>query len=204
MVIGVTGGIGSGKSLFSRKLSKLGVYIINADKIARELIDKNKMLQMKIVDKFGSEVFDKEGNLQRRKLGQLVFANSQLLKQLNVIIHKSLLNEINKRIDSILSKNSQSVIAVDMAIIFEIGSESMFDYIVTIDAPLNLRIKWLQKNRGWTKKEIMDRINSQMDVEKKIEKSDFIIKNYGSIKDMTSKASKFLRLINSLSSRMNQ
>ena len=193
MIIGVTGGIGSGKSLFCHELEKLGAYVIDADKIARELIDKRKDLHNKLKNTFGAEIFDNNGNLKRRELGRLVFADKKYLQQLNTIMQKPLLKEINQSINKVLIKRNRKIIIVDMAIIFESGIESLFDYIVTIDAPLPLRIKWLQRDRGWTEKEIRDRINVQMKVERKIDKSDFVIQNKGSAKDLHSKA---LRLFN--------
>ncbi|MFO7889500.1 MAG: dephospho-CoA kinase [bacterium] len=195
MIIGVTGGIGSGKSLFSRELEKLGAYVISADKIARELADKNRVLRYKLKDNFGSEVFGEEGNLKRRKLAQLVFSDSKHLKKLNSIFYPPLLEAIRRCIEKVQNRYKKSMIVVDMAIIFEAGAESMFDYIVTVDAPLDLRIKWLKKDRGWTKKEITDRINSQMKIGKKIKKSNFIIENNGSAKELASKASRFFDLV---------
>ncbi len=198
MVIGVTGGIGSGKSLFTRELGKLGAYTIDADNIARRLIDQNKALRRQIKKNFSPEIFDKKDNLQRRKFGKLVFAHSELLKQLNSIIHDPLLGEIKACIKSVQDKYNNCIIVVDMAVIFEAEAESMFDYIVTVDAPLGMRIKRLEKDRGWTKKEIKDRINSQINAEEKIKKSDFVIKNNGSVKDLKLKASKFYSFIYSL------
>jgi len=203
LVIGVTGGIGSGKSLFTRELGRLGAYTIDADKIARVLIEHNKTIRRQIKESFGSEMFDKEDNVKRRKLGKLVFSNPVLLKQLNTIIQESLITEINRHIKNFRKKYKNSIIVVDMAIIFEAGAESIFDYIVIVDAPLDMRIKWLKKDRGWTEKEIKDRISSQMDTEKKIEKSDFVINNNGSVKDLNVKASEFYNLIFSLSLKRN-
>ncbi len=193
LVIGVTGGIGSGKSLFCHELEKLGAYVIDADKVAKELIDHRKDLHDKLKNKFGAQVFDSNDNLKRRELGRLVFADKKYLEQLNAVMQKPLFREINQSINKIRIKNNKKIIIVDMAIIFELGVESLFDYIVTIYAPLPLRIKWLQRDRGWTEKEIKDRINAQMQVEQKIEKSDFIIQNKGSVKNLRSKA---LRLFN--------
>lgn len=203
MVIGVTGGIGSGKSLFTREMGKLGAHVIDADKVARKLIDQNKALRIQLKENFGFEMFDDKDNLQRRKLGKLVFAHSDLLKQLNSIIHEPLLNKIKECIKNIQDKYNNCIIVVDMAIIFEAGAESMFDYIITVDAPLDMRIIRLEQDRGWTKKEIKDRISSQMNVREKIEKSDFVVKNNGSAKELKLKASKLFSLIQSLSVEKN-
>ncbi|MEJ2627186.1 MAG: dephospho-CoA kinase [bacterium] len=193
MVIGVTGGIGSGKSLFCHEFEKLGAYVIDADKVAKELIDHRKDLHDKLKNTFGEQVFDNNGNLKRRELGRLVFADKIYLQKLNAIMQKPLFQEINQSINKIRVKNNKKIIIIDMAIIFESGAESLFDYIVTIAAPLPLRIKWLQQDRGWTEKEINDRINAQMQVEQKIKKSDFVIQNKASVKNLRSKA---LRLFN--------
>lgn len=198
MVIGVTGGIGSGKSLFCRQLEESGALVIDVDKVARELADKNKEIRQKIKDNFGTPLFDNKGKLHRKKLAQLVFTDKRNLRKLNSIFYPPLLREIRKRIRKIQNRYQKGIIVVDMAVIFEAQAEELFDFIVVVDAPLDLRIKRLKKDRGWTKKEITDRINSQMEMRDKIHRSNFVILNNGSVKELAAKALNFFDMITTL------
>lgn len=197
MIIGVTGGIGSGKSLLSRELAKGGAKIIVADLYARNLIITKKNLQKKIRNCFGSDYFDKNGVLLRTKLGYHVFSDKNRLDRLNNITQKPLIDEIKKQIKKIQTQNPDEMIIVDMATIFEAGIESLFDYIIVVTAHVKFRIEWLLKNKKLTKKEITDRINLQMDIEKKIEMADYVINNNKSIEELKREAAIFLTKINS-------
>ena len=193
MVIGITGGIGSGKTLFAQELGRLGAEVVDADKIAEQLVSESKDIKDSLKNVFGSEIFDKSGNLKRRELGKIVFSNQGLLAALNQIVHPPLLEEIKKKIEQFEKRKREKILVLDMAILYETGMQSLCDEIVVVYAPLEERIKWLLEKRGWTKEEVMDRMLAQMDVREKIEMADVVIENSGSPEDLIKKAREFYK-----------
>ena len=198
MVVGVTGGVGSGKSLFSSTLGRLGAYVIDADDIGRRIADENEDVRKAIRDAFGEDVFDSEGKLKRRELGRIVFGDSAKLQILNRIIWPVLIEEVKARIAAVKSdKEEDACIVVDMAVLFEAGLESLFDMVVAIVSPLEKRIRWLAESRGWSRQETLDRVQSQMDLKEKIKKADVVIENDGNPYDLMGEAEAFFLKIQS-------
>ncbi len=199
MVVGVTGGIGSGKTLFAQELGRLGAEVIDADKIAEQLVNEREDIKKALRNVFGSEIFDKSGELKRRELGQIVFSNSELLAALNQIIRSPLLKEIEKSVERFQKNKAEKIVVLDMAILYETGLESLCDTVVVVYAPLEKRVKWLLEKRGWTKEEVMDRMLAQMDVREKIEMADVVIENFESREELVEKARDFYRKLQLIS-----
>ena len=187
-IIGVTGGVGVGKSSFVKALSNLGAAIIDADDVARQLVDESASIRKALMQAFGKDVFDEDQRLRRRLLGRVVFSDKRKLDRLNEIIRTPLLREVESRISQITRKYQHSLVVVDMAILLESGIEKWFDKIVVITAPLEKRIQWIQKSRGWSREEILMRVQSQMMEKELIERADFIIENEGTIDHLREKA----------------
>jgi dephospho-CoA kinase len=187
-VVGITGGVGSGKTEVAREFEKLGAFIIDADEIARELVDENQSIRKALRKRFGSGVFDDKGRLKRRELGRIVFSDTEKLQQLNGIIRLPLISEIKRHILRLQKKDPNAVVVVDMAIIFEAQIESLFDTIIVVTAPEEKRIQWLSDERGWSPEEISARMQAQMDVRIKEDRADFIIENAGTVKELRQKA----------------
>lgn len=187
-VVGITGGVGSGKTEVAGEFENLGASVIDADEIARELVDKNQSIRKALNKRFGPDVFDTQGRLKRRELGRIVFSDTEKLQQLNGIIRLPLISEIKRRILRFQKKDPDVIVAVDMAIIFEAEIESLFDTIIVVTAPEEKRIQWLSDERGWSPEEISARIQAQMDVRTKAERADFIIENTGNVKELHRKA----------------
>ena len=183
-VVGITGGVGSGKTEVAREFEKLGAFILDADEIARELVDENQSIRKALQKRFGSDVFDNKGRLKRRELGRIVFSDNQKLRQLNGIIRLPLISEIKRRILRFQKKNPNAVVAVDMAIIFEAQIESLFDTIIVVTASEEKRIQWLSDERKWNREEISSRMQAQMDVRMKEKKADYIIENSGTLEEL--------------------
>jgi len=193
LIVGITGGIGSGKTIFARELGWLGAEVIDADRIAERLVDERKDIKEALRNVFGPEIFDKSGELKRRELGQIVFANSGLLAALNQIIHPPLLEEIKKSIEQLEKSKTEKIVVLDMAILYETGLESLCNTVVVVYAPLEKRVEWLLEKRGWTKEEVMDRMLAQMDVVEKIEMADVVIENSETPKKLLEKARNFYK-----------
>lgn len=174
-IIGVTGGVGSGKSTFSKELGKFGAHIIDVDLLAERLSNENSEIQNALKNIFGEEIFNQNNQLNRRKLGRIVFSDRLLLNRLNEIYYPIIVKNLKDEISRV--KQITQFIVVDMAILFETKIEFLFDLIVVVEASIQQRIKWLNKNRNWSRKEIMDRINCQMDIQEQKRRADWIVQN---------------------------
>lgn len=181
LIIGVTGGVGSGKGAFVRMLRQFGADTLDADALARRLVKKRTDLRDAIRSTFGDRVFNASGSLNRRELGRLVFSDFKLLRKLNMIMWPPLLDLLKTEIQSWRMNNNRGILAVDMAILFEADAEYLFDKIVLITAPEKLRIERLHSARSWTDEEIRRRMKSQFSDQQKMNRADCVIDNSASL-----------------------
>ena len=191
LVVGITGGIGSGKTHFVKELDRCGAQVLDVDLMAKNLVDTRQGIRMAIETTFGSKFFNDTGMLLRRELGKLVFSSEEKLVALNGIIHPPLIEDLTLTIDQFKKQNSPGILVVDIAILFEAGIETMFDVVVLVTASVDKRVAWLVEKNVWSRKEINDRIQSQLDEKEKIKRADVIIENSGTLKDLDTKAKDF-------------
>jgi len=191
MVIGVTGGIGSGKSTFVKVLEELGCQIIKADDLGKELVDSDEQVRSDLRESFGDSIFDNQGKLMRRDLGRLVFSAPEALEKLNDLIQQPLLRKIKLSIQEFLKKNSDTPVVLDMATLMETHASDFCDQIVVITAPIEKRNQWLLQSKGWTEQEIHDRIQSQTSDYDKIQQANVVIENDQTIESLAGKAKEF-------------
>ena len=191
-LIGLTGNIASGKSSVGKLLKENGLPVIEADRIGWEILERKEIIQ-EILDVFGNIL--KDGKVDRKKLGNIVFSNKRKLKIFNAIVQSPLLQKLKREID----KRSGKIIVVNAALIFEWEIEHWFDKIILVTAEKKKRIDRLLKN-NLTRKEAIQRINSQMDEKEKIKKSDFIIENNGTFEELKKKTLDIIPLFPSTSS----
>ena len=194
-IVGITGGVGSGKTCFVKELGRLGASVIDVDMIARELVDKRDDIRDAIRKAFGSNIFNGDGRLKRRGLGQIVFSDKKKMDSLNHIIWPPLISVLKDKISLLRDCEDDGIIAVDMAIIYEAEVELLFDIIVVVTAPWESRIMWLSQSREWNREEIMDRMEAQMDIKQKISRADVVIENSGTMEELRLKARDFYRKI---------
>lgn len=191
IILGLTGGIGSGKSLVASYLEKYGAKVLYADQIARKIIDTNKLIKKKIIHTFGKEVYLPNGHLDRSKVADLIFKYPELKSILNKIVHPATIRVIDETIKKLKIKEGTRLVVLEAALIFEAGVERKFDYILVVNAPINIRISRLIKRDKISREKIRNRIKSQISNREKITRADFIINNIGTKKDLE-KISKFL------------
>lgn len=187
-IIGVTGGIGSGKSTVSKILASLGAQVIDADVLARQIVQKGQKALEEIVNYFGEVVLDSEGNLDRKKLSGIVFKDKKKLEALNSITHKYIAGKIIEEIKKI--KEDETVV-VDAPIPIEHGFIDVVDEIWTVIADKEVRIKRVMERSGLTYNEVEDRINSQLSDEFYLSISDRVIVNNGSIEELRLQVEKY-------------
>ena len=195
MIVGITGGIGSGKSTVSRILRDKGFYFVDLDMISHEVI-QDPGIKTEIFKNFGSEIFDKE-EISRKKLGKIVFENKKKLKKLNSIMHPEILKRMRKKIN----ESKKNLVFVEIQLLFEVGWENEFDLILLIWADKNTQIKRVLARDKRSENETENIINSQISLDKKIKKSDYVIENNNdNLEDLKNKIDDF---INFLETKLN-
>ena len=171
-IIGLTGGIGSGKSTVLELFKILGVKTYSADESAKKLVNTDPYLINLIKSSFGENIYDK-GQLNSKKLSDIVFEDKEKLKLLNSIIHPA----VAKDFKLFLNSNNEDYIVKEAAIIFETKSENNYDKIILIQSPLEIRIERVINRDNISRKEVMKRINNQLDENLIIDKCDYVISN---------------------------
>ncbi len=183
-IVGLTGGIGSGKSTVLNEFKYLGIKTYSADNAAKTLINSDRALIDSIKKVFGNNIY-KKNKLDTKQLSKIVFQDSDKLEVLNSIIHPAVLNDF----DSFVRANDEIYIVKEVAIIFETKSEKAYDKIILVRAPLKERIKRVLLRDDTTIDEVTKRIKNQVDDSSIINKCDYIIDNY-KLSDLKDKVSK--------------
>jgi dephospho-CoA kinase len=181
LAVGVTGGIGSGKSHACRLLESLGARYLSADLIARTLLDTDPSLKRAVQKLFGEDPYLPDGTLDRKRVAKRIFQDPSLKHSLESLVHPVTLATIDKEIDRISQDGTVPVIVVEAALIFEARAERMFDYIVVVDAPEEHRLARVMERDKVSRSEVTERMESQMPVQEKIAKADFVLKNTGDL-----------------------
>lgn len=183
-IIGITGGIGSGKSTVSQILRDLGAKIIDADKIAKEIVFKGGVVLKELIEFFGSQILDESGGLDRKKLGEIVFNNPEKLEVLNKITHKYIVERIFKDLEKAKKEGKWDIVVVDAPLPVKHGFMDTVDEVWVITADKETRIKRIMERNGLTYEEALSRISSQLKDSEYLEIADVVIPNDGSIEDL--------------------
>lgn len=170
--VGITGGIGSGKSLVADMLLKRGVALYSSDSRAKELMASDPELRQQLVERFGSEVFCAEG-LNRAYLAERVFASNEELKALNAIVHPRVMADFEQWAE----KQSGDYVVLESAILYESGFDGAVDIVVAIMAPEELRIERVIKRDGVTKEQVEERMRHQLSDEERCNRAKYAIVN---------------------------
>ncbi len=187
-IIGVTGGIGSGKSTVSKMLASFGAQIIDADMLAKQIVEKGQKALEEIVECFGDEILDLEGNLDRKELSGIVFKDKQKLEELNRITHDHVAKRIIEKIDSL---NKIEIAVVDAPIPIEHGFLDVVDEVWVVIADREVRIKRVMERSGLTYNEVEDRINAQLSDDYYKSISEVVIVNNGSVEELRQQVKKY-------------
>lgn len=172
MIVGLTGGIGSGKSTVAKIFEFLGVPVYEADVASKSIIDTDKELQSELVSLLGDEILS-DGKIVRPKMAELIFGDKDLLEQANALIHPAVARHFT---NWYTAQNSPYVIK-EAAILFESGSYKACDKIVVVAAPKEMRIERVMSRSKMTREEVEARMNNQWPQEQKLEKADYIVNN---------------------------
>ena len=194
--IGLTGGIGCGKSLVAEFLKKEGVKIIHADIIAKDIINKNSIVKSMLMIEFSDDIYTNDGVLDRKKAADIIFSDNNARDKINAIVHPFVKIEQANELKKIEDSNVVDIAGVEAALIYEAHTEYQFDFIIVVSASLDKIITRLKNRDSLTESEILNRINSQMPLDRKIKQADYVISNNGSIEQLdveTKKLTKWLK-----------
>jgi len=175
-IIGILGGLGSGKSTVAAEFAKLGCAVIDADEIAHDLLDR-KTIKKAIVASFGESVLDKEGKIDRKALADIVFADADKLSTLNRIIHPAVLRRAEQLIKRIKGQKRVKAIVLDMPLLVEVGWAKRCDRLIFVDCKRKLRVERAKKLGFFGKNQHKIRENFQISLDKKVGIADNIIDN---------------------------
>lgn len=182
MIIGLTGSIASGKSTVSEMLQEKGFPIVDADKIARLVVEPGTSVIKEIREHFGSVVLKEDGSLNREKLGERIFENAEDREKLNSIIHPAIRNEMIRQKEHWLAKGAHTVI-MDIPLLFESKLASFVEIIIVVSVTPEIQKQRLIARNSLTEQEAIDRINSQLPMLEKEAGADAVIDNNGSIEE---------------------
>jgi len=191
LLIGLTGGIGSGKSTVAEIFQQAGFPIINADKEARFVMEHDETVKNALVHRFGDQVYSQTGILNAKELAEIVFTSNDLqnLSDLNSIVHPVVLDRMFAMAEELAQEHD--VVIIDIALLFELDLGDGFDYVIGVISQQETRFERLIRDRGMTREQISARMKAQINDDSLKEQCDFIIENNGSKEDLE-KASQYL------------
>lgn len=191
MVIGLTGGIATGKTTVSNYLKELGYSIIDADVIARQVVEPGTKGLRMITDTFGEKVLTSDGLLDRQHLAQLVFTSSEQLQQLNRILQPI----IRERIQEPISTSKDPVVVIDVPLLYEQHYEDLCDVVMVVSAQPQQQLERLMNRNHLTMDEAKNRVASQMPLSSKERLADVVIDNNGSVEETRQQVKKWLNQV---------
>jgi dephospho-CoA kinase len=191
--IGITGGIGSGKSAVCSFFAHLGVPVLYADEIAKELSSTDSTIRKKLVALLGELAFQTDGSLNRSFIASEIFANKELQKKVESIIHPRVEKEIERQIKE-LAHRGELIIIVEAALIYEAGLHKKLDAVIVVHADEFVRISRVRKRDVVSEDAVRSRMTAQLDAKTKLEKADYIIYNNGTLEELESKV-RFLYIV---------
>ena len=175
--IGLTGGIGSGKSTASQHFESLGAYVMNADIEAKNLINTKETVQHELISEFGTDIIDGTGKVNKQKLARVAFQDEDNLYRLNSVVHPYIYDLIDQKFNQVLNVGKHDLFIVDGALIFESGYDAHLDYIIVVTAQLKHRMERALGRQTLSREEIIKRIEYQWPEEEKVNLADFVIHN---------------------------
>lgn len=181
-ILGLTGGIASGKSTVSNTFKELDVPVVDADEVSREVVLPGTKGLKQVKEAFGEVIVNEDGGLDRKQLGTIIFNSPEKRNQLNEILHPLIINRMMELSDDLI-KDNHPLIVLDIPLLYEINFENKMDGVMVVHVSRTTQLERLIKRDGIEKNEAERKIESQMSLDKKAKKADFIIHNDGSVEE---------------------
>ena len=183
LLLGVTGGIATGKTVVSEMLEEMGAPIIDFDIIARQVVEPGKPALEEIVVYFGEQVLQEDGNLDRKKISDIVFRDIEKRKKLEGFTHPRISEEFIRQVNEITNSDPDAIIQVAVPLLIELNLQYRFHKILVVYAPREMQIERLMKRDGITREAAANMLKAQLPIDKKVEYADFVIHNEGSLEE---------------------
>ena len=180
LIVGLTGGIASGKSLVTRVLRDLGAHIIDADKIVHDLLSPGQEACREVVHHFGVAIQQPDGSIDRRKLGDIIFSHPEERAWLNQCIHPRVFEAYNRQVHHLCERQPDAIVVMDAALLIETGYHKKMDKLIVVYAGQKDQVKRLMERDRFTLEQALARISSQMPLDEKRTYADYVIDNTGS------------------------
>lgn len=193
--IGMTGGIGSGKNQVADMFNQLGFYTIDSDISSRKVMEKGHPAYEKIVSFFGKDILDENGNILRKKLGDIVFNDKEKLKTLENIVHPAIYEYERKERSKIYGKDDKAVVITHAALIIESGSIDKYDALIAISCPDELQVKRVMQRDNFSEEKARNIVAHQMPNEERLKYADFIIDNSSTLDYLYNEVKRVYNLI---------
>lgn len=188
VIVGLTGGIAMGKTTISQFLKSKAIPVVDADQIAHEILTVDEV-KVKLTDTFDESILDKNQNIDRRKLGPIVFNDQRQLEKLNIIVQPYIRTEIVRQLDTF---SASKVVVLDAPVLFEQGYEKMVDYLMVIKTSAQIQVERLMQRDSLNEIDAQKRIQAQMPIEEKVKKADIVIDTSGTIEETRSQVVNWL------------
>ena len=182
--VGLTGGIGSGKSTASNFFNELGAFVLDTDTEAKIMLSANDVVQHELISEFGTDIINAEGKIDKEKLARVAFQDVDHQRRLNSVVHPYIYDLIDNSYDKVLSDGKHNVFIIDAAMIYESGYDIHLDYVIVITAQLKNRMERALDQNTLTREEILKRMEFQWTEEEKVNMADFVIHNDGTEKEL--------------------
>jgi dephospho-CoA kinase len=175
ILVGLTGGVATGKSTVAKIFKRCGAFVIDADELARRVVEPGKPAWRDIVKLFEKTVFNPDRSLDRQALGSIVFRNRAKLRQLEHIIHPRVAREQQQLVRRVAKRNPHAVVIYEVPLLFEAGVDKRVDQTIVVTADRKTQISRLKKRNGLSRTEALRRISNQMPLAKKIQRADHVL-----------------------------
>ena len=191
--VGLTGGIGSGKSTASRNFESLGAFVLDADEEVKSLITSNETVQYELISEFGTDIIDGTGRVNKKKLARIAFQDEDHQQRLNSVVHPYIFNLIDKEFNRVFNDKKHGVFIVDAALIYETGFDAHLDYVIVVTAHLKNRMERALGRETLSREEILKRVGFQWPEEEKVNMADFVVHNDGTEAELQKKIESLIK-----------
>jgi dephospho-CoA kinase len=196
--VGITGGIGSGKTAAAKIFGSLGAKVLFADELATRLIDTRREIRNRIKRALGEHALRPDGSLDRKAVARMVFNDDRLLTKLDEIVHPEVLEAMQDEISRFSRSGRGGIIMIEAALLYEAHAEGMFDYVIVVDAPERDRIARIMSRDHVSRGEVLQRMKSQLPAAGKVAKADLVVRNSGDLRTLDENCRFVFRILTGL------